>query len=576
MKEPQFTERQIAFLQRRAHVSAHDAGTGATAPHNIDHEGPATVAVPSVETSNAVDPITSLGTEPPITDSAPAPACGSALDSISGIDADSASAKLLSDAITSTEPVSNPGPPDDLATRSASALDEPRGPEPNDATSIGVVVDTGELTINTAGLRTLSPAKVLDRLQTKFANLPQEELARLHALEQENMRLKELVAKLIVDKAATPPMGSAAPDESIHYEDDARWIMGELALPRGSIVARAGELRRMLESASSPFARLLRHPISAGSATLHQISGRFFSPSLREWLSDAVSRSPRKTYRGEILACVVGGLVCGFVVGITSKPLKEPQTSSLSVEREISMDPLKGGDSPSNGADAALPANSEIHVTSGMLDGGWDTSEPWGSWMTGKEARITVGLDGPSRADVALLIEGRTRLLPGKYPATLVVRFNSVELGRWHLPAQAGDVRRSFIVPLAVFNRTTEGQLSFEVLESAPTAAFGLQSVSVRDVRQLTGFRGSLESCTIEKFRGWAVTEDAPVSVGASVNGEPVAAVFSSVERPDLASHGLPTGAGFELRPEKPLPAGSTVEVRFADGHPVQGSPCTP
>jgi hypothetical protein len=186
-----------------------------------------------------------------------------------------------------------------------------------------------------------------------------------------------------------------------------------------------------------------------------------------------------------------------------------------------------------------------------------------------------MGFDGPSRGDVELLLEGRTQPVDGIDPPSVVVRFNDAELGRWRLPAQARDVRRRFIVPEAVFNKSLEARLTFEVSTGATEqTVFGLQGLTLRDARLLTNFKGFVDSCSKESVVGWAIAEDTAVSITASVNGEPVKAVLSSVERPDLASHGLPIDAGFELRPEKPLAAGSKVEVRFANGRPLIGSPC--
>jgi hypothetical protein len=197
--------------------------------------------------------------------------------------------------------------------------------------------------------------------------------------------------------------------------------------------------------------------------------------------------------------------------------------------------------------------------------------------MAGRSASVLLGFDGPSRGDVELLVEARARASQSPEPATVIVRFNEAELSRWRLPAQARDVRRRFIVPAAVFNRSTAAQLSFELAGNAKDAdVFGLQGVTLRDAVHLSKFRGYLDRCELDKLVGWAVAEDSAVSVAASIDGQPLPGRLVNVERGDLASHGLPTDAGFELKPGQPIAPGSTVEVRFANGQRLIGSPCRP
>jgi hypothetical protein len=197
--------------------------------------------------------------------------------------------------------------------------------------------------------------------------------------------------------------------------------------------------------------------------------------------------------------------------------------------------------------------------------------------MEGGSAAMLLGFDGPARGDVELLIEGRTRLAEGQPDQTLIVRFNDTELGRWRLPKETGGLRRRFIVPNAVFNQTTAAHLSFALADKAPLSpVFGLEAVSLRDARFLHGYRGFVDHCTGGRLTGWAIVEGVPVSVAASIDGVPLEATLSSVERPDLAQQGLPSGAGFELALAKPVAPGAAIDVRFPDGRPLSGSPCKP
>jgi len=64
--------------------------------------------------------------------------------------------------------------------------------------------------------------------------------------------------------------------------------------------------------------------------------------------------------------------------------------------------------------------------------------------------------------------------------------------------------------------------------------------------------------------------------VTASVEGKPIRYTQTNRERPDLPPHGLPGDAGFELKLAEPVPSGTAIDVRFANGRPLVGSPCKP
>jgi hypothetical protein len=271
----------------------------------------------------------------------------------------------------------------------------------------------------------------------------------------------------------------------------------------------------------------------------------------------ALRRLAAQKARGQrlLLAGIAAGLVGGFAFGM--------------------HEPASPGQKPVP-VDMTVRFNTYRSYASTM-EQGWKKPESWGTWMAGSSASVLLGFDGPSRGDVELLVEARARAPQSAEPATVIVRFNDAELSRWQLPAQARDLRRRFIVPAAVFNRSTAAQLSFELAGTAKDAdVFGLQSVELRDAVRLSKFRGYLDRCERDKIVGWAVAEDTAVSVAASIGGKPLPGALVNVERGDLASHGLPTDAGFELKLGQPIAPGSTVEVRFANGQRLIGSPCRP
>jgi putative transposase len=254
-----------------------------------------------------------------------------------------------------------------------------------------------------------------------------------------------------------------------------------------------------------------------------------------------------------LLAGIAAGLVGGFAFGMHESAA--PEQKPVPVDMTVRFNTYRSYAS--------------------TMEQGWKKPEAWGTWMAGSSAAVMLGFDGPSRGDVELLVQARAP--QSAKPATVVVRFNDAELSRWQLPAQARDLRRRFIVPAAVFNRSSAAQLSFELTDTAEgSEVFGLQSVELRDAVRLSKFRGYLDHCDRDKLVGWAVAEDSAVSVAATVDGQPLQGTLLNVERGDLASHSLPTDAGFELKPSQPITPGATVEVRFANGQRLIGSPCRP
>jgi hypothetical protein len=253
---------------------------------------------------------------------------------------------------------------------------------------------------------------------------------------------------------------------------------------------------------------------------------------------------------GLALACS-GGLVVGFAFGMVSGT-RESTYSVVPVAKELQF--------------------NRSSSDSAFMDKGWGAREVWGAWMGSPVATLMLGFDGPAGGDVELLIEGRVR--PGAVNLNgVIVRYNDAELGRWRLPPNSEQLRRRFVVPEAVFNRSTLGTLTFESI-GAPNAGFGLEGVSLRDVRRQGDFKGFVDRCSSDRLVGWAVGENIPIAVAATVDGAPLPAVFNNVNRPDLKSNGFPPDAGFEILPSKPIAAGSTVEVRFPNGRHLNGSPC--
>lgn len=440
------------------------------------------------------------------------------------------------------------------------------------------------------------PLETYQRWRHKYSGLTPTEISRLKLLETENTRLRQLVAQLIVEKPTTQPGHQALPAEEgdtypqdLPNDSDAISVTASastaLALLNQSatdalvgpdgIVSRArayahefGERLRRLEprlaAARAAATRTLQHP-GQQSAALARAAAQW---SRQQWEQLTWARvreqalraghlaRARSRGREVLIAGVVGGLIAGFAYGLSSTPAGEGRQTAIEVDRNVRL-------------------NSSGGVAS-LLDKGWDHPQPWGTWMSGERASILLGFDGPARGDIDLYVEARVQPVPGAEPPIVVVRFNGAELGRWHLPAEARDLRRRFIVPMAVFNRSTAARLAFEIPDRPAQTVFGVQELTLREARHLRNYKGFVDTCKGDRLVGWAIAENAAASVAITVDGKPLKAVLSNLERPDLGLAGFPTDAGFELKPEEPIKAGTKVDVRFANGQPLVGSPCQP
>ncbi len=397
------------------------------------------------------------------------------------------------------------------------------------------------------------------RWRAKYAGLKPAEIRRLHQIEEENKRLKRLLAALLVVKST--PSGPALAPEPAPLRSGlpvpiapttgggnryGQALSGYLA----KLPSRPGlDVRPQVQTALRYAQAWIRTSIRARGAQLRGRPLADLGTQLWAWM--------RKTWRArKVLAlCFAGGLIGGFAMGLAPTAHDDVGNQPLPVNMSVRADSF--GD-----------------LTSTM-DKGWSRPQAWGRWMTAGTASMMLGFDAPSRGDVELLIEARARIAKGQPEQTVIVRFNDAELGRWRVPEEARNLRRRFIVPAAVFNKSTVAQLTFAFAERAPLSpVFGLEVVSLRDARLLHDYLGFVDSCKDGKLTGWAVAQGTGVSVAASIDGTPVAAAFVSKMRPDLAGHGLPKDAGYELTLAEPVPAGTAIDVRFANGRPLRGSPC--
>jgi putative transposase len=410
------------------------------------------------------------------------------------------------------------------------------------------------------------------RLRAKYAGLTPAEITRLHQLEDETKRLKRLLATLILERQAhqtgiplyTP--GSSrnlpvpAPEPIVK---DSKLSTLALLLAHG-FASRARRLWQLLRDdlptrARERLARALPALNDARRWVWSRVKAlrwrRIGDLAVKPWM--ATGRSMGFRGRRILLACFAVGLAGGFAYGLREAPVADLGPPPVPV-------------------DLSVRANSYGSVSS-TLGNGWGRPQSWGTWMIADKGSIMLGFDGPSLGDVELLIEARVRPGHDGSEQTMTVRFNDAELGRWQLPKRPTLLRRRFIVPRAVFNRSTAARVDFE-LPGDPTVAanFGLQALSLRDARLLRNFRGFVDSCSPNKLAGWAVAEGSAVSIAASVDGEPLKATLTNVERLDLAKHGLPADAGYELVLDEPVAPGSEIDVRFANGRPLTGSPCRP
>jgi putative transposase len=396
-------------------------------------------------------------------------------------------------------------------------------------------------------------AQTFYRWRTKYAGMRPAEIRSLREIEDENRRLKGLLEMLVVANQAPkeaplllpaphPELSSPSPSMSTtkarHWSADADDLPESGSLEEVLVQARVF-LKRAYDWTVAHGAELREH-------ATREVRHKVLVPLRKMWRT-----------RRPVVLCFAGGLVGGFAIGLSPTATTRDNPQVVPVNMDVRAN--------SNGARVST------------MDEGWGQTQSWGRWMEGDSASILLGVDGPARGDVELLLEARTRLAKGRPDETLVVRFNEQEIGRWRLPKQGGSVRRRFVVPRDVFNRETAAKLTFVLDgEVPPSPVFGLEAASLRDVRFLHDYRGFVDSCSNDEVVGWAVAEGLPVTVAASVGDKPISYTQTSSERPDLPEHGIPEDAGFQLKLAEPVPAGTAIDVRFADGRRLTGAPCRP
>jgi putative transposase len=406
-----------------------------------------------------------------------------------------------------------------------------------------------EQTCRAAGI----PVQTYYRWRTKYAGMKPADIRHLHEIEEENKRLKRLLASLLVVKPAPkdtplqlpapiPATASAVPATGTLAANRYWSALADYLPKRQSLDVRGHgrALWKQVHDWASAHAKE-RHSYASGD-----LKGRLLAWPLKIWRT-----------RKLLLVCFAAGLIAGFAIGLSPTTTIDDEAQAVPVNLDLRFNGYSG--------------------LASSLDKGWSRQQDWGRWMERGTATVLLGFDGPARGDVQLLVEARARLAKGQPDETLIVRFNDAELGRWQLPQRDGQLRRRFIVPRDVFNRDTAGRLEF-VLDGKPplTPVFGLEAMSMRDARFLHDYRGFVDSCSNGELVGWAVAEGVPVTVAASVAGKPLSYAQTNRERPDLAAHGLPEGAGFSLKLAEPVSAGTAIDVRFANGQPLIGSPCKP
>lgn len=216
-----------------------------------------------------------------------------------------------------------------------------------------------------------------------------------------------------------------------------------------------------------------------------------------------------------------------------------------------------------------------------ILDRGWGRAETSGAPLARSGASVQLGFDGLARGDIDLLLEveaGIPRDPPSSAPDTLIVSFNGDTIGRWRLPSAPRHIKRQFVISKEIFNKSSaSARLNFETSNGqVPNVGFALVSLSIADVRRRSEARGHVDECTNQRIVGWAASSDAAAAVVIKSEGAPIEAEVLNVERSDVAKDGLPVDAGFEIKPRTVLATGTKVEVMFADGRQLSGSPCRP
>src|SRR5262249_6990057 len=101
-------------------------------------------------------------------------------------------------------------------------------------------------------------------------------------------------------------------------------------------------------------------------------------------------------------------------------------------------------------------------ILSSAMTAGWGKQEPWGVWMSARQATLTLEPEVRASEDVQLVFEGRGPE-PGRAARLLRILVNNTFVGEIELAAQRADIARRLLVPQDALNRRWPPQIAFEL-----------------------------------------------------------------------------------------------------------------
>jgi hypothetical protein len=200
------------------------------------------------------------------------------------------------------------------------------------------------------------------------------------------------------------------------------------------------------------------------------------------------------------------------------------------------------------------------------LSEGWGRTSIDGTVMQAKSATITVPLPNAPVEDLVLDVEAMASTKPVPH---LEVRVQDRQLDRW--PVAKSRVKR-LVLPMAVAGTAPKLTLTF-VTDGKP-GTITVSDLIILGISNVGDFASHVDSCTAGFLSGWAKAGSAAFPVTVRRVGVPDLTVMPNVERQDLEAAGFPRDAGFHVELKPPPKPGESIEVRFASGPHLRGSPC--
>lgn len=199
---------------------------------------------------------------------------------------------------------------------------------------------------------------------------------------------------------------------------------------------------------------------------------------------------------------------------------------------------------------------------------GWSDDDEQVTWMSAARASLEIPIQKESD-DLVVILKG---VVPKSAQAAVFELYaDRTLLQEWSSSPGSATFARAFRIPPGAIRSMT---VPLE-LHSPREAKLGLTSVELIEFKEMSSFKGVVDSCSKDGVLGWAAIDGMAGSVSVLLDDQPAQGRLVSTERPDLPAAQLPSDAGFRFTFAKPVAPGTAIKVLMANGRRASKSPCT-